>query len=147
MRVCPITWRQAEAFVKAQHRHHGAPAGCKFAIGLRDATNQLRGVILAGRPVARMLDDGYTLEVTRCCTDGVVNGCSMLYRAVWGAARAMGYRSVITYTLESEGGSSLRGAGFTRVGAAGGGSWSRPSRPREDKAPTVPKQLWRLVAA
>ena len=60
-RVIPITLKQANSFVTANHRHHGSVAGCKFALGLSDG--ELIGVAICGRPVSRFLDDGLTLEV------------------------------------------------------------------------------------
>ena len=101
-------------------------------------------VAIVGRPISRELQDGYTAEVTRCCValdpdrenKGYRNACSMLYGAAWRAVRAMGYRRLVTYTLLEEGGSALRGAGWRCLGQAGGGSWSRRSRPRVDTHPT-----------
>jgi len=92
-----------------------------------------------------VLDDGYTAEVTRCCTDGVRNGPSMLYRAAWRTVRALGYRRLVTYTLPEEGGSSLRASGWRCIGEAGGGSWSRDSRPRVDTHPTQQKLRWEIT--
>ncbi len=97
---------------------------------------------MIGRPVARHLQDGFTAEVTRVATDGARNACSMLYGAAWRAARAIGYRRLITYTLNTEPGESLRGAGFKCIGEAGGGSWNCPSRPRVDTHPTQMKLRW-----
>lgn len=74
------------------------------------------GVAIVGRPVSRHLDDGWTLEVNRLCTDGSRNACSALYAAAWRAARAMGYKRLVTYILESENGASLRAAGWKCVG-------------------------------
>jgi hypothetical protein len=54
----------------------------------------------------------------------------------------MGYKRVVTYTLASETGSSLRAAGFVPVATSRGGSWSRKDRPRQDNAFTVPKVRW-----
>lgn len=65
--------------------------------------------------MARAFDDGLTLEVNRTCTDGAKNANSMLYGAVWRAAKAMGYKRCITYTQADESGVSLRAAGFRRV--------------------------------
>jgi hypothetical protein len=95
-----------------------------------------------------MLQDGFTAEVTRCCTDGTRNACSMLYRAAWRSAKALGYRRLVTYTLPQEGGTSLRAAGFTRVGEAGGGRWHRPrcGRVRADQHPIERKLRWEIVA-
>ena len=72
----------------------------------------------------------------------------MLYRASWRAARAMGYRRLITYTLPQEGGASLRGAGMRLLGEAGGGNWNTPSRPRIDTAALLSGQklLWEITA-
>lgn len=142
--VTPITLKEANAFVDARHRHHGAKRIARFAIAVSDETG-VRGVAIVGSPVARGLDDGWTLEVNRCCTDGARNACSMLYGAAWRAARAMGYRKLITYTLPEEGGASLRAAGWRCIGAAGGGSWNCKSRPRVDTAPTQEKMRWEAV--
>lgn len=73
-KVIPITLKQANSFVTANHRHHSSVAGCKFALGLTDG--ELIGVAICGRPVSRFLDDGLTLEVNRLCTDGTKNACS-----------------------------------------------------------------------
>lgn len=136
-----MTLREASAYVEALHRHHKPPQGALFAIGVSDG-EKICGVAIVGKPVARLNDDNWTVEVTRCCTDGTRNACSMLYRSCWRAARAIGYRRLVTYTLPSEGGASLRGAGFTLIGNAGGGSWSRKSRPRVDTHPMQEKLRW-----
>ena len=141
MKAIPLTFKQAKEFIAKHHRHHKPPAGWKFGIGCV-IDGELVGVAVASRPVARMLDDGLTVEVTRLCTNGARNACSFLYSAIRRAARAMGYLRVITYILESECGSSLKAAGWKFVRMAGGGSWSRPSRGRDDKAPLERKQLW-----
>lgn len=72
---------------------------------------------------------------------------SLLYGAAWRAARALGYRKLITYILPEEGGASLRAAGWRCVGKAGGGSWSCPSRPRVDTHPTQQKLRWEMAEA
>jgi len=138
----PISLREARHFVNLHHRHHKAPRGGKYAIGLND-DNEVMGVAIVGRPVARMSDDGWTAEVIRLCvTEGHKNAASMLYQACWRAARAMGYRRLITYTLQSEPGTSLRAAGWRLIGEAGGGTWDRKQRPRVDTHPTEQKLLW-----
>jgi hypothetical protein len=126
----PVTFAEAAAFVTDWHRYHRAPVGHKFSIGLADGGDTLVGVAVVGRPVARHLDDGLTLEVTRVATDGTRNA-TMLYAATWQATRALGYRRLVTYTHADESGASLRGAGWrvvaTRPPRRG---WSTPSRPR-----------------
>lgn len=143
--LVPVTLREARAYVDQVHRHHRAPQGGLFAIGAADG-ERIVGVVIVGRPVARMLDDDYTCEVTRLASDGTPNVPSMLYRAAWRAARAMGYRRLVTYTLTTEPGTSLRAAGMRFIGEAGGGSWSRSSRPRVDTHPTQGKLRWEFVA-
>lgn len=139
--ICPITLREANAYVADRHRHHGPARGCLFCVAAHDG-EKVVGVAIVGRPVARMLQDDYTAEVVRLCTDGTRNACSLLYGAAWRAARALGYRRLVTYTLPEEGGASLRAAGWRCVGQAGGGSWSRESRPRVDTHPTQTKLRW-----
>jgi hypothetical protein len=141
LRIVPISLAEANAFVAQHHRHHKPVPGAKFCIAAADEV-AIRGVAIIGRPVARASDNGWTLEVNRCCTDGVRNACSMLYGAAWRAAKALGYRRLITYTLPEEGGASLRGAGFALIGERGGGSWNCPSRPRVDTHPLQSKLLW-----
>jgi len=116
MKVVPITLREACAFIAQHHRHNKPPRGWKFGVGLH-AGDSLVGVATAGRPVARHYDDGLTLEVNRTCTDGTRNANSMLYGAVWRAAKAMGYHRAITYTQSDETGASLRAAGWVKVKA------------------------------
>lgn len=145
MKAVPIGWREAKAFVETTHRHHFSPQGWKFGLGA-EKNGKLVGIVMVGRPVSRMLDDGKTAEVIRLATDGTKNACSFLYARARQAAFAMGFTRIITYILESEPGVSLKAAGWNFVRDAGGGSWSRPSRKRTDKAPTEPKQLWESVA-
>jgi L-amino acid N-acyltransferase YncA len=148
LRITPITLREANAYVERHHRHHGPTRGCIVVAAVSDDEGIVRGVGIAGRPVARLLQDGFTAEVTRVCTDGTRNACSMLYRALWRACRALGYRRLVTYTLPQEGGSSLRAAGFALIGEAGGGTWDRPNtgRPRVDLHPNQEKLRWELAS-
>jgi hypothetical protein len=147
--ISPVTLKEGCEFVRQNHRHHPPPRGGLFAIAAIKADEMVIypvvGVVIVGRPVARMLDDDVTAEVTRLATDGSRNACSMLYRAAWRACRAMGYQRLVTFTLASEPGSSLRGAGFRCIGEAGGGTWSRPSRPRVDMHPTQAKLRWEIT--
>ena len=139
--LVPISIRDAKVYVNAHHRHHPAPTGGLFAVAVAVGEN-IVGVAIVGRPVARHLQDGYTAEVTRVCTDGTKNACSMLYSAAWRAARALGYRRLGTYTLATETGTSLRASGWSEVGRSGGGSWDCPSRPRVDRHPLQEKIRW-----
>jgi hypothetical protein len=140
--VQPLTLGEAKVFVARHHRHHKPPVGGLFAIAVNDG-EAVVGCVVVGRPVARMLQDGATAEVTRLCVlEGQPNACSMLYAAAWRAAKALGYRRLITYILGSEPGTSLKAAGWKLLGARGGGSWSRENRKRVDTHPLEQKQLW-----
>jgi len=144
LRIVPTTLAEANAFVKQHHRHHKPVPGSKFSIAVADDKDEVRGVAIVGRPVSRVMDNGWTLEVNRVATDGSKNACSMLYGACWRAARAMGYTKLITYTLESESGGSLRGAGWKCLGQTqtAGRGWNTPSRPRVDTHPLQGKLKW-----
>ncbi len=114
LQIRPISLRAAKEYIAEHHRHNKPPVGHKFSISVYDG-ERLVGVICAGRPIARHYDDGVTLEVNRSCTDGRKNANSMLYGAVRRAAKAMGYRRLITYTQANESGSSLKASGFKIV--------------------------------
>lgn len=140
----PIDFDEACKFIAEHHRHHLPPQGWKFGIAVNNGT-KIVGVVTVGRPVSRMLDDGWTLEVTRLCTDGTRNASSILYGAASRATFALGYKRIITYILKSETGVSLKASNWKEIGAAGGGSWSRHGRPRIDTHPTEQKTLWELT--
>jgi hypothetical protein len=146
LQIVPVDLALANGFVTLRHRHHGKVVGHKFSIGVINGTGSLVGVAIVSRPVARGLDNDFTLEVTRCCTDGTKNAASMLYGAACRASFALGYRKVVTYTLKSEPGTSLRAAGWRTVGEVKGRSWSCQSRPRIDKSPLLDKLRWEQSA-
>jgi hypothetical protein len=145
----PVTRAEGDEFVRAHHRHHGVPVGALWRHGVHDFDGSLVGVAVVGRPVARALDDGLTVEITRLCTIGHPNACSMLYAAARRAADAKGYRRGLTYTLASEwdrfegnrriGGRSLIAAGYRFLWRVDGRSWNCKSRPRVDNHPTEDK--------
>jgi len=111
----PITFGEACEFVRLYHRHHLPPQGHKFSIAVNDGEHVV-GVVMVGRPVSRKQDDSWTLEVTRCCTNGTKNAASMLYGAAWQAAKALGYKRLITYTLDTESGMSIKAANYRCLG-------------------------------
>lgn len=139
--IVPVTLDEANEFVRQHHRHHKPVPGAKFCLAVA-IEGQIVGVAIVGRPIARMLDDGWTLEVNRTCTDGTKNANSALYGACRRAAWALGYKKLITYTLPSESGTSLVAAGWKCIGQTGGGPWSRSSRPRVDLHPLQEKLRW-----
>lgn len=141
LQIQPIFQDEAFAFIQKYHRHHRKPVGSVFQLAVNDGINVV-GVAIVGRPVNRTLQDGFTLEVTRLCSDGTKNVCSMLYAACWRVCKEMGYRKLITYILDSEPGTSLKAAGWKVVGIRGGGTWNRINRKRVDKHPTQKKILF-----
>ena len=155
MRTVPLTLKEASAYVDKLHRHHAPTCGDKYRVGA-EHNGELVGVVQVGRPIARHLDDGKTLEVLRCCTDGTKNACSFLYAKAARIAQEMGYKKIITYILETEDGTSLKASGWhIEQEKCGGGSWSSPSRPRDhylqmsflneerkEKYPTAKKTRW-----
>lgn len=149
--IVPISLRDARAFIGQHHRHNIVPRGWLFGTSLELAGVRV-GVGVASRPVARFLDDGRTVEITRLClVEGAPrNAASRLYGALCRAAKALGYVRAVTYTLVTEVGTSLRAAGFAVVAEAPSGRrWSTPSRPRtqrdlfgDERRPLEAKHRW-----
>jgi hypothetical protein len=144
LRLVPVSQRDAKAFTAMWHRHHAPPRGMKFAVGVADSGGVLRAVAIAGRPVARLFDDGSTLEITRVTSDGTPNACSMLYGACRRAAFALGWTRLVTYTQADEPGASLRAAGYRVIAERPAHpGWDRPSRPRAELGTEqIPRTLW-----
>lgn len=138
----PVSQKDAFDFIREYHRHHNVPVGALWWHGVHDDEGTLCGVAVVGRPVARKLDDGLSVEVTRLCTNGTFNACSILYAASRRVALDKGYRRGLTYILEDEDGASLRASGWDFLGITPGKSWSVPTRPREDKHPLGPKHRY-----
>jgi hypothetical protein len=144
LRLVPVGWQDAREFVKGWHRHHSKPPpGHIFCTGVADG-DTLVGVAIVGRPVARMLQDGFTLEVNRTATDGHRNANSMLYAAAWSVTKGLGYRRLVTYNQAGESGASLRAAGWRIVAERPATlGWDRPSRPRDnDSYLSTARTLW-----
>jgi len=141
----PISLKDANAFVAEHHRHHKPVRGHRFAIAAYSRDDMV-GVVIVGRPVSRCVDATKYCEVTRLCTNGHRNACSFLYAAARRAAASLGYARLLTYTLPSEGGASLKAAGFDLVATTRGGSWDTPARRRIDQAPITPKHRWEIAA-
>ena len=149
LRVVPCDLKTANEFVRKLHRHSRPVVGHRFSVGVADQDGVLRGVAIIGRPVAPRLDDGKAAEVTRLCTDGTRNACSMLYGAARRAARELGYSPIYTYTLPDEGGASLRAAGWRLDKEDAGGSaamWhSRPGRTAQPVGDDLVGGKWRWI--
>jgi hypothetical protein len=119
LEIVPCTLCEANDFIESFHRHNGRTArdGGKFAIGLRYGSD-LVGVAIVGNPISATYMDGLTAEVLRTCTNDLApkGAVSKLYAVCWRIWQAMGGRRLVTYTLASESGASLRGAGWKIVG-------------------------------
>jgi hypothetical protein len=112
-------------------------------------------VAMVGLPKARKLMDGRTLEVTRTCVrEGMQNANSMLYGACARAAGALGWSELITYTLPSESGASLKAAGWQMDEGEYGGNVAGWQTARNNhnsatdmfgiqRIPDGPKRRWR----
>lgn len=150
----PIELKKAQAFINQLHRHHAAAVRDKFRIA-ETQDGQIVGVVQCGRPVSRVLDDGYTIEVLRLCTDGGKDVCSFLYSRCARIAKEMGYRKIITYILATEPGTSLKASGWTlEDDNCGGATWENCTRTKgrpvqlsmieqKQKYPVgIPKQRW-----
>ncbi len=151
LKAVPMSFRDVSAYVSKYHRHHAPVRGDRFRLGVI-AGDQLVGVIQVGNPVNRELNDGWTCEVVRCCTDGTRNACSFLYSRAARIAKELGYKKIITYILQSEMGTSLKASGWHLAKeGVGGGTWIRSDRlnfeeislfDRKPKYSTEKKQRW-----
>ena len=146
--VVPVTLEAANEIVRQWHRHHGPKisGGTRFAIGAAE-DGEIVGVVIVATPVARFLMDGWSLEVSRSCTNGARNANSLLYGAAWRATRSLGFHRLITYILPQEGGASLRATGWRCCGETGGDCWVRPNRVRVDKTAIAVRLRWEITSA
>lgn len=144
LRLVPMTLKLANQYVAVFHRHHKPVQGHRFSLGAAKGDN-IVGVVIVGRPVARGCDPYAVAEVSRLCTEGGKNVCSFLYAAAARVCKEMGFARIQTYILESEPGISLRAAGWTLDGHTAGGDWNHSAAyagKRRTDQPMVPKQRW-----
>lgn len=141
--LLPLTQKAARAFVNDVHRHLSYPTGDVCRVGL-SVDGELQAAAVAGRPGARMLNDGRTLEITRVASGAqpCVNASTRLYGAIRRAGLALGWKRFVTYTRCDEPGDSLRAAGFKDCGLTDGGEWDRPSRRRKPATQPCRKRRW-----
>ena len=142
-----LSRKRANEFIERVHRHSRPVQGWKYCVALEDDIS-LVGLAIVGRPVARALDNGQTLEVTRVCVlDGKTkNIVSQLLGGCIRIAVEGGYRKLVTYTREEEDGSSLRSVGFVRETTTSGGSWNSKKRRRKRRPSEEGKKVrWARV--
>jgi hypothetical protein len=146
LEVIPLTIKQLNAYVEEHHRHHKKVQGHRFSIGVIDQDGTLHGAASVGRPVARGCDPNRTAEVTRLVTDGTDNCCSILYAAAARACKAMGFKKIQTYILETELGTSLKASGWVQEAVTAGGQWTGTNgKPRRTDQPTCKKKRWARI--
>ena len=144
--IVPISLKNANSFVTMYHRHNKRVTGHKFSLGLMH-DDELIGVAIVGRPIARLLDTGDNLEILRVCIKpGAQKGAnSKLYARCRRIGQLMGFKKIITYTLETESQSSLKAVGARIDGKTKPQEWSRKSRKRESQSIYKQKKIrWEL---
>jgi hypothetical protein len=104
--------------------------------------DRLVGAAIVMRPAARHYDSRQIAEVSRLVTDGTPHAASMLYAAAAGACQAMGYRSIQTYIMDHEPGTSLRAAGWTFADRVTTTNWGDHCKRGKGKVSMAPKQRW-----
>lgn len=150
--MAPCEFREACEFIARHHRHHRPPQGHRFSLKAQ-VDDRTVGVAVVGRPVGRHQQDGRTLEITRLCTDGTANAVSFLVGAVKRAARALGYKRLISYTLTTEYGAAWRASGMTQTGEVAGQHWQHTGADvaplfginRWNNHPTTDKRRWEIL--
>lgn len=152
LRIVPIAWKDARAFIAKHHRHCRPPAGWRFGAAVKNGSRTI-GVISVGRPVARKIDHKRVVEVNRLCirtdiADGLAwNACSLLYGWAAREAKTRGFARIITYIRSDEDGTSVKAAGWTVDGRVRGAKWSRRDRPRDDNEAIDKVRFARELAA
>lgn len=150
LQVTRVEQARAKAFVRKHHRHCPPPAGWRFGAAISNGPGEagVIGVVMVGRPVAKAFDPAKVVEVNRLCIDDTIaeglqwNACSLAYGWAAREAKRRGFNRIITYTLASEPGTSLRAAGWVPESRVRGRSWNTPSRPRQDRMEIVDKIRW-----
>lgn len=142
LRVIPLTLKQLNTLVAELHRHHKPVRGHRFSLGCLNAEDRLVGACCVGRPVARGCSPYEIAEVTRLVTDGTRNACSILYAAAARACKAMGFKRIQTYVLDTEPGTSLKASGWVLDGTVRGRQWEHTAGERRTDQPTCDKQRW-----
>ena len=128
-----IELKNANRFIAQFHRHNKPVIRAKFQIGLMES-EELIGIGIVGRPIARMLSNGKTVEILRTCIkEGYPNACSMIYARLKRISQLLGYEKVITYTLQKESQSSLKALGASIVAEVKPQDWNRKNRRRSSQ--------------
>jgi len=144
MKIIPLTLKEANEYIRLYHRHHKPVVGHRFSVGAK--TEEIVGIAVVGRPVAREIPQYEVAEVTRLCTVGDKNVCSFLYAACARICKEMGFRKIQTYILSTEPGTSLKACGWRFECETEGGNWNHSWRKgRREDQPMCRKQRWGRV--
>ncbi|WP_428031509.1 XF1762 family protein [Ancylobacter sp.] len=138
--LAPLELAEAIAFVDRHHHHNDPVVGHLCSSGAK-LGGSLVAVSIVGRPIAGASQDGFTVEIRRVASNGPREACSFLSRSACRAAFGRSCRWVVTYTLASECGASLRAAGSHLVGSVSGRHWDTPSR-RRNHGPLFDRLRW-----
>ena len=146
-----IALADANDFIAHVHRHSAPVRGWKYGVSLWDEISII-GVVTVGRPVARNLDDGTTLEVTRLAllNNAPTDAASRLLGNAARIAKDLGYGRLVSYTLESETGGAYQASGWDRTERVKSAQWNRPSRQRDlldEDDITLRQDKWRWEKA
>lgn len=114
LQLRPISLRIANDYIERHHAQLGRVQDCEFCIGCY-AGDSIVGVVVVERPRERYLDDGWTFELTRVCTDRRPPVASILIAAATRAAFAMGARYVLSHVPATDGAAAFRAAGWRRM--------------------------------
>lgn len=147
--LAPCSVKAALKQVRAWHRKLPKLQGALFAARVIGPDGECCAVGLFGNPCQEWQDTGRGVITRIAAQEGLPKvgehaapACTMLYGALCRAAKALGYREAWTYTLPEEPGTSLRAAGFIKMGLTDGGDYDRPSRNRKPAIRPEPKVRW-----
>ena len=147
LRLTPISFPIARAFIARHHRHCGPPHAWRFGSGVMNGS-ALMGVVTVGNPVAPAFNGRGIVEVNRLCIRGDLdpmlrwNCCSKLYAHAAAEAERRGFTRIITYIRADEEGTSLRASGWICDGPAGGRGWHSARRVRSNRNARIGKERW-----
>ena len=120
LKCIPLTLKEANAFVIEHHRHSKQCRCHRFSLGAV-YKDELVGAAIIGRAINRYLDNRFTAEILRnCVLEKAPKGtCSFLYSRAMKVWQSQGGKKILTYTLETEPGSSLKAVNFNAAAKTG----------------------------
>jgi hypothetical protein len=147
LRLRPVTFAVARAFVDRHHAHCRSPVTWRFGAAVWNGMT-LVGVAMTGNPVARGFVGRGMVEVNRLCIRRDIpaalrwNAASMLYGHAARTAEQQGWTRIITYTRADEEAASVRAAGWQQEATVRGRSWHSRARSRSNTNAFIDKVRW-----